>query len=89
MPVVAVLGNHDLHSDQGQDAVTDELTNAGVTVLEGRIVDLTLDIDGRRVGIAGVPEDSVADSEGACASAFGEPEMKHFVGTTTVASAPG
>lgn len=82
VPVVAVLGNHDLHSD-ALDANTSALQSAGVTVLEGDSV--TLRLGPARVGVAGV-RGFGGGFEGACASAFGEPEMKHFV-DTTVASA--
>jgi Icc-related predicted phosphoesterase len=82
VPVVAVLGNHDLHSDE-LDANVGALQSAGVTVLEGDAV--TIPVDGRRVGIAGV-RGFGGGFEGACASAFGEPEMKHFVATTSAAA---
>ncbi|TWF81994.1 Icc-related predicted phosphoesterase [Pseudonocardia hierapolitana] len=74
VPVVAVLGNHDLHSDEG-DGVTAALTDAGITVLECSSTVLVL--DGVRLGVAGTvgfgggfPSGMVAD--------FGEPEMKAF-----------
>ncbi|MGH9266013.1 MAG: metallophosphoesterase family protein, partial [Acidimicrobiales bacterium] len=35
LPVVAVLGNHDYHSDREKE-VTDVLAEAGIEVLEGR-----------------------------------------------------
>jgi Icc-related predicted phosphoesterase len=74
VPVVAVLGNHDLHSDEG-DGVTAALTDAGITVLE--CSSTVLSVDGVRLGVAGTvgfgggfPSGMVAD--------FGEPEMKAF-----------
>ena len=76
VPVVAVLGNHDMHSDRADD-VTDVLSAAGVQVLEGEAV--TFDVDGRSVGVAGVKGFGVG-FPGASASDFGEPEMKAFVG---------
>jgi Icc-related predicted phosphoesterase len=75
LPVVAVLGNHDYHSDE-QDELTAVLTGIGVTVLEGSAV--TLDIGGRRVGIAGT-KGFGGGFAGRHASDFGEPEMKAFV----------
>jgi Icc-related predicted phosphoesterase len=76
VPVVAVLGNHDLHSDEG-DGVAAALADAGIAVLECSSTVLTL--DGVRLGIAGTvgfgggfPSGMVAD--------FGEPEMKAFAG---------
>ena len=78
VPVVAVLGNHDYHSGQ-QEAVVTILQDAGVTVLESSST--VLDIRGVRVGIAG-GKGFGGGFAGACASAFGEPEMKAFIGHT-------
>ncbi|HEV8425034.1 MAG TPA: metallophosphoesterase [Actinomycetes bacterium] len=78
VPTVAVLGNHDYHSDQ-QDAVTQVLEDAGIRVLEGDAV--VLEVGHRRVGIAG-SKGFGGGFAGACASDFGEPEMKAFVGRT-------
>jgi Icc-related predicted phosphoesterase len=78
VPVVLVLGNHDHQSDQ-QDEVAGVLTQAGMTVLEGSSVVLTL--NGHRLGVAGA-KGFGGGFAGACASAFGEREMKNFVGTT-------
>jgi Icc-related predicted phosphoesterase len=75
VPVVAVLGNHDHHSDAG-DMVVKLLDEAGVTVLEGDAA--TFDIDGTRVGVAGV-KGFGGGFAGACGSEFGEPEMKAFM----------
>ncbi|UWZ40681.1 metallophosphoesterase family protein [Dactylosporangium roseum] len=74
VPVVAILGNHDYHSDQEYE-VAKVLEDAGLTVLEctGTVVDL----DGVRVGIAGT-KGFGGGFAGACASEFGEPEMKAF-----------
>ena len=77
-PVVAVLGNHDHHSDR-PDAVAKELEAAGVHVLEGE--GIALEIDGVRVGIAGT-KGFGGGFRGAHGSDFGEPEMKAFVGHT-------
>jgi Icc-related predicted phosphoesterase len=76
VPVVAVLGNHDHHGDRPQ-AVTEVLTDAGITVLEGDGV--VLDCGGERLGVAGT-KGFGGGFAGRCASAFGEPEMKWFVG---------
>ena len=78
VPVVVVLGNHDHQSDQ-QDKVSDVLRDAGLTVLEGDST--VLDINGHRLGIAGA-KGFGGGFAGACASSFGEREMKNFVGTT-------
>ena len=78
VPVVVVLGNHDHQSDQ-QDEVTNVLRDAGLTVLEGDST--VLHINGHRLGIAGA-KGFGGGFAGACASSFGEREMKNFVGTT-------
>lgn len=75
VPVVAVLGNHDYQSDQ-QAAVTQELTDAGVHVLEGDGV--VLDLGGTRVGVAGT-KGFGGGFAGRSGSEFGEPEMKAFM----------
>src|SRR5207237_8416208 len=53
------------------------LTAAGVEVLEGEAV--TLSVDGTTLGIAGV-KGFGGGFAGACGSDFGEPEMKTFIG---------
>jgi Icc-related predicted phosphoesterase len=78
VPTIAVLGNHDYHSDE-QDAVTEVLADAGIRVLEGDAV--VVEVGGRRVGIAG-SKGFGGGFAGASASDFGEPEMKAFVGHT-------
>ena len=80
VPVVVVLGNHDHQSDQ-QDRVRDVLTESGITVLEGEAT--VLELHGHRLGVAGV-KGFGGGFAGACASNFGEREMKDFVGTTEV-----
>lgn len=75
VPMVAVLGNHDLHSDRGKEVV-DVLEAGGVRVLEGDAVQL--DVGGTSVGVAGVKGFGVG-FPGASASDFGEPEMRAFV----------
>jgi len=82
VPVVAVLGNHDLHSDQSE-RVVEVLTAGGVGVLEGQCVEL--DLGGATLGVAGVIGFG-GGFAGGHASEFGEPEMKAFV-HRTVASA--
>ena len=74
LPVVAVLGNHDYHSDAAPK-VADLLVEAGVTVLEGE--GLVLDLPGGRLGIGGVKGFGLGFT-GRCGSDFGEPEMKAF-----------
>jgi Icc-related predicted phosphoesterase len=74
VPVVAVLGNHDYHSDQ-QEQVTKLLTDVGLTVLEGDGV--LLDLPGGRLGVAGAKGFGLGFA-GRSGSDFGEPEMKAF-----------
>ena len=75
LPVVAVLGNHDYHSDQ-EAAVTEVLEASGVRVLEGSAT--VVDLDGVSVGVAGT-KGFGGGFPGRCGSDFGEPEMKAFV----------
>lgn len=78
VPKVAVLGNHDFHSDQG-DEVRSALKAAGVHVLERE--SLVLEINGQKVGVVG-QKGFGGGFVGACASDFGESEMKSFVKVT-------
>jgi len=78
VPVVVVLGNHDHQSDR-QDEVTRAIEDAGITVLEGSTT--VLELHGHRLGIAGT-KGFGGGFAGACASNFGEREMKDFVATT-------
>jgi Icc-related predicted phosphoesterase len=78
VPVVVVLGNHDLHADE--DAHITSLLRAGGThVLEGDTIEL--DVGGTSLGIAGVIGFG-GGFAGHCASDFGEPELKAFVRRT-------
>jgi Icc-related predicted phosphoesterase len=75
VPVVAVLGNHDYHSDEAK-LVTELLDDAGVTMLDGSST--VLEVGGASVGIAGT-KGFGGGFAGASATAFGEAEMKAFV----------
>ncbi len=75
VPVIAVLGNHDHHSDE-QDLVRKLMEQAGVVMLEGE--SHVIDVDGRRLGVAGV-KGFGGGFAGANATDFGEREMKDFV----------
>jgi Icc-related predicted phosphoesterase len=75
VPVIGVLGNHDYHSGEAIQ-VTRILSDAGLTILEGATQ--TIDVDGVRVAIAGI-KGFGGGFLGACASEFGEAEMKAFV----------
>jgi Icc-related predicted phosphoesterase len=78
VPKVAVLGNHDYHLGK-HGAVTASMERAGVRVLEGESE--VLEVDGSRIGVAGV-KGFGGGFVGACATEFGEPEMKAFVAHT-------
>ncbi|GAA1380723.1 metallophosphoesterase family protein [Catellatospora chokoriensis] len=78
VPVVAVLGNHDYHSDQ-QREVTKVLAAGGITVLEGE--GITISCRDVKFGVAGI-KGFGGGFAGRCASMFGEPEIKDFVRTT-------
>ncbi|TDD73999.1 metallophosphoesterase family protein [Actinomadura rubrisoli] len=75
LPVIAVLGNHDYHSD-AEEQITGVLRDAGVTVLEGD--GTVVDCGGTRLGVAG-GKGFGGGFQGKCAGDFGEPEMKEFV----------
>jgi Icc-related predicted phosphoesterase len=74
VPVVAVLGNHDYHTDQ-QDDLTAVLTDAGITVLDGEAT--VVEVRGQRVGVAGT-KGFGGGFPGGMASEFGEPEQRAF-----------
>ena len=77
VPVAAVLGNHDYHSDRAKEVADVLSEDAGVHVLEGTSVVLTTP-SGATVGVAGVKGFGTG-FPGAMCSDFGEPEMKAFV----------
>jgi Icc-related predicted phosphoesterase len=76
VPVIAVLGNHDYHSDQ-QDKITELLTGAGLTVLEGEST--VVRVGDQRLAVAGVKGFGLGFAGRSC-SDFGEPESKAFAG---------
>lgn len=75
IPVVAVLGNHDFHLEQDRD-VAALLEGFGITVLEGESVKYK--VRDMEVGVAGI-KGFGGGFPGACASEFGEVEMKEFI----------
>jgi Icc-related predicted phosphoesterase len=77
-PMMAVLGNHDLATDRADD-IRRTMAGAGVTVLDGDAE--VVAVDGVRVGVAGT-KGFGGGFHGACATDFGEPEMRAFVGHT-------
>lgn len=82
VPVIAVLGNHDYHSDV-PDEVTKALIKQDICVLEGSGV--TLNIKGETLGVAGV-KGFGGGFAGKCGSSFGEREMKAFIDHTIAVS---
>ena len=78
VPVVAVLGNHDHHSGE-ERTIRGHLEDAGVRVVEREGV--VLNFDEVRLGVAGT-KGFGGGFAGASASAFGEREMKAFIGHT-------
>ncbi len=74
VPVVAVLGNHDYHSNQ-QLKIIALLRENGVIALEGESV--RLEIGKSTVGVVGL-KGFGGGFAGACVTEFGEPEMKAF-----------
>ncbi|MER5645879.1 metallophosphoesterase [Streptosporangium sp. NPDC002524] len=78
IPVVAVLGNHDHHSDQPAE-IAALLRDTGIEVLHDDAT--VLDVDEVRLGVVG-GKGFGGGYAGKCASDFGEPEIKAFVGHT-------
>jgi Icc-related predicted phosphoesterase len=79
LPIYAVLGNHDWHSDRSDD-VTVTLRDAGIVVLDG--ASAVAEVRGVRVGIAGTkgfiggfPDSALPD--------FGEPLLRRVYAETT------
>lgn len=71
IPIVAVLGNHDYESGK-QDEIRQILTDAGVSVLDGEVVEV------HGVGFAGVKGFAGGFGRGALGP-WGEPAIKQFV----------
>ncbi|MEV8638826.1 metallophosphoesterase [Streptosporangium sp. NPDC051023] len=78
VPVVAVLGNHDHHSNHPAE-IAAMLTDVGIRVLHDDAT--VIDVDGVRLGVVG-GKGFGGGYAGKCASDFGEPEIKAFVGHT-------
>jgi Icc-related predicted phosphoesterase len=78
IPVVAVLGNHDYHSDRQAD-VTAALVDAGVVVLERSST--ILQMEGTTVGVAGVK--GFVGGFGRQWANFGEPLFRQAYAETT------
>ena len=78
VPTLAVLGNHDYHSDQ-EKLIREHLEDVGVRVLEGDSA--VVEAGGVRVGVAGT-KGFGGGFVGASGSEFGEPVMKAFIAHT-------
>ena len=78
-PVVAVLGNHDLHAGKG-DEVASVLRDAGVELLEGGHTTVAVE-GGCRVGVAGV-KGFVGGFRGLGLPDFGEPSLRAIYAET-------
>ncbi|GAB4586871.1 metallophosphoesterase [Nocardia sp. IFM 10818] len=78
VPVIAVLGNHDHHSDAA-DKISAVLTEHGITVLEGSAT--TIAVNGLTLGVAGT-KGFGGGFAGKCASVFGERQMREFASHT-------
>lgn len=78
VPIITVLGNHDYHSSR-ESQIRSLLEDAGISVLEGEATELR--VNGSRLGVAGT-KGFGGGFVGACATEFGEDEMKAFVGRT-------
>jgi Icc-related predicted phosphoesterase len=78
VPVIAVLGNHDWHSDRAAD-LTAALTEAGVIVLDR--AHTIVSIDGVSVGVAGVK--GFVGGFGSQWANFGEPIFREAYAETT------
>ena len=73
-----MLGNHDHHAGEA-DAVRGELEVGGITVLEREAT--VVRVDGGEIGVVGA-KGFGGGFAGACATEFGEEEMKAFVRVT-------
>ena len=79
MPVLAVLGNHDLHVDRGRE-LTDVLTEGGIRVLERE--SCTLELCGVEVGVVGL-KGFVGGFPGSHLPDFGEPLLRQVYRETS------
>ena len=79
LPVIAVLGNHDLHADRAGEIVA-SLEDAGVTMLERSWTTCT--VGGARVGVVGT-KGFVGGFPGSHLPDFGEPLLRRVYAETT------
>ncbi|HEX2948631.1 MAG TPA: metallophosphoesterase [Armatimonadota bacterium] len=80
VPIVAVLGNHDMHTDHTEE-VSDILREAGVHLLHGGGDGVSFNIRGMSIGFCGTK--GFCGGFGArCLTPFGEQAIKHFIRET-------
>jgi Icc-related predicted phosphoesterase len=91
IPIVAVFGNHDVHAERESEA-REILEAAGIFVLEQEVAHFEFTMStgtraGERVsvGVAGA-KGFCGGFRGACASVFGEREMRMFLAPTFAAA---
>lgn len=77
-PIVAILGNHDYHSDR-ESEITEALTAAGITLLERSST--VLNVHGVSVGVVGA-KGFIGGFEGGGIN-FGEPMIREIYAETT------
>jgi Icc-related predicted phosphoesterase len=80
-PVLAVLGNHDLHANRGEELV-EALAAGGIRVLEGDHA--TLELAGRSVGVVGA-KGFIGGFPGSYLPDFGEPLLRKVYAETSLA----
>jgi Icc-related predicted phosphoesterase len=79
VPVVAVLGNHDLHCGRG-DEISTILSGAGVRMLEREAI--VLELEGQEIGVVGA-KGFVGGFSGSQSPDFGEPLLRRVYAETT------
>lgn len=79
VPVVAVLGNHDLHGGRGEE-IAEILREAGVQMLDRQAI--VLDVQGQQVGVVGT-KGFVGGFTGSQLPDFGEPLLRDVYGETS------
>ena len=79
IPVCAVLGNHDLHSDRGED-ITATLRDAGVRMLDRSTA--VCELGGGEVGVVGT-KGFIGGFTGSALPDFGEPLLRRVYAETT------
>jgi Icc-related predicted phosphoesterase len=79
VPICAVLGNHDLHSDRGED-ITATLRDAGVRMLDRSTA--VCELGGGEVGVVGT-KGFIGGFTGSALPDFGEPLLRRVYAETT------